>query len=81
MVVLVSDAGKEMIGGLNDRHCYYTVLRNQPFHQIQVTPPEEEVVGSSSEFIRGTRCELLNLLEYIDAREEYHMIHLIYSTT
>ncbi|KAH6770330.1 hypothetical protein C2S52_015133 [Perilla frutescens var. hirtella] len=52
VVVIVSDVGnKEMIGGLNGRHCYYTVLRNQPVNEI--------------EGFRGMRCELLNVLDYM----------------
>lgn len=49
VVVIVTDLGnKEMIAGLNGHHCCYMVLRNQPVHQIEVRPTEEEVFGFSS---------------------------------
>ncbi|KAL6566876.1 hypothetical protein OROMI_015280 [Orobanche minor] len=70
VVVIVTDLGnKEMIAGLNGHHCCYMVLRNQPVHEIEVRPTEEEVFGSSSKAneieVKSMRCELLNLLDYM----------------
>ncbi|KAL6537979.1 hypothetical protein OROHE_012266 [Orobanche hederae] len=70
VVIIVTDLGnKEMIAGLNGHHCCYMVLRNQPVHEIEVRPTEEEVFGSSSKAneieVKSMRCELLNLLDYM----------------